>query len=269
MRIVFRGVRGSLPAPYAENLEYGGNTACVEVRSSDGEIVAIDAGTGLRDMGVSLMDEFGRKRIDIQILLSHYHWDHIQGIPFFDPLFKSGNLIRFFGPGQNPEKAVAGQMRHPYFPIDFRETRSRKEFVPVQSGSLTVGSLKIHPFRLNHPQGATGYRIESEEGTITYASDLEHGHEECDRILREYAQNSDVLIYDSQYTPEEYERHRGWGHSTWLEATLVAGDADVGQLVLFHHDPAHSDSDCDEIAKQAVRHFPDTIVAKEGLVIEL
>ncbi len=269
MRIVFRGVRGSLPTPYSENLEYGGNTACVEVRSSSGDILALDGGTGLKDMGVSLIEEFGRKGFDVEVLLSHYHWDHIQGIPFFDPLFSSGNSIRFFGPGPKLEKVLAGQMGAPYFPIDFYQTGSRKEFIPVESAPFTIGTLSVHPFGLNHPQGATGYRLESEEGTVTYATDLEHGDEQFDRILREYAQNSDVLIYDAQYTPEEYERRRGWGHSTWLEATLVAGDADVGQLVLFHHDPSHSDSDCDEIAKQAGRHFPETIVAHEGLIIEL
>lgn len=269
MRIVFRGIRGSIPVPYAENLEYGGNTACVEVRSSSGDIVALDGGTGLRDMGISLIEEFGREAIEVAVLLTHYHWDHIQGIPFFDPLFASGNLIRFFGPGTKLEEAVTGQMRAPYFPIDFDQTGSRKEFNPVESDPFTIGEFSVYPFPLNHPQGATGYRLEGAEGTVTYATDLEHGDEQFDRILREYAQNSDVLIYDAQYTPEEYERRRGWGHSTWLEATLVAADADVGQLVLFHQDPAHADSDCDEIAKQAGRHFPETVVAQEGLVIEL
>lgn len=269
MKIVFRGVRGSLPTPYSENLEYGGNTACVEIRSSSGDIVALDGGTGLRDLGITLTKEFGREGTQIDVLLSHYHWDHIQGIPFFDPLFVSGNLVRFFGHGSKLEKAVTSQMRAPYFPVDFNETGSLKEFIPVESTSFSVGTLSVHPFRLNHPQGATGYRLESEEGTVTYATDLEHGDEQCDRILREYAQNSDVLIYDAQYTPEEYEMRRGWGHSTWLEATLVAADADVEKLVLFHHDPSHSDSDCDEIAKLATRYFSESIVASEDLVIEL
>jgi phosphoribosyl 1,2-cyclic phosphodiesterase len=247
MKIVFRGVRGSLPTPYTENLEYGGNTACVEIRSSSGDIVALDGGTGLRDVGLALTEEFGREGMEIDILLSHYHWDHIQGIPFFDPLFVSGNRVRVFGHGSNLEKTVTSQMREPYFPVDFSETGSRKEFISVESASFRVGTLAVHPFRLNHPQGATGYRLESEEGTVTYATDLEHGDERCDRILREYAQN----------------------YSTWLEATLVAADADVGQLVLFHHDPSHSDSDCDEIAKLATRYFPESIVASEDLVIEL
>ena len=134
---------------------------------------------------------------------------------------------------------------------------------------LSIGGLSIHPFPLNHPQGCVGYRIEAGGRSAVYASDLEHGHPELDRVVREYAEGADVLIFDAQFTPEEYERHRGWGHSTWLEATRVANEARVKQLILTHHDPAHADTAVFQIQRHARERFENTIAAREGLEIDL
>jgi len=144
-----------------------------------------------------------------------------------------------------------------------------REFVSVPSEGVTYGNLKILPFPLNHPQGATGYRLESEGAVVVHASDLEHGNAELDSVLREYARDADVLIYDSQYTPQEYETKKGWGHSTWMEGVRVAREANVKRLVLFHHDPGHTDSFLDTLVDEARSHFPNTDAAQEGWTIRL
>jgi ribonuclease BN (tRNA processing enzyme) len=161
---------------------------------------------------------------------------------------------------------LAGQMLDPYFPIGFEDLPSRREFVQMEYRATRLGGIEVHPFPLNHPQGATGYRMEAGGAVIVHASDLEHGDPRLDSLLREHAEGADVLIYDAQYSPEEYQAKRGWGHSTWLEAARVAHDAHVKQLVLFHHDPAHDDRTVQEFVDQARRLFENTQAAKEGWV---
>jgi phosphoribosyl 1,2-cyclic phosphodiesterase len=267
----FWGVRGSLPTPGPENLEYGGNTACVEVRNGPGGSLILDAGTGVRNLGVDLVQRSNGDRVEVGVLLSHYHWDHIQGLPFFAPLYSPKYHVTFFGPNGTgtPKRLLTGQMQEPYFPIRLDLTGSAKDFVTAGHKSLSFGNFMIQPFPLTHPQGATAYRIECGEKVIVYASDREHGDKRLDILLRDHAQGADILIYDAQYTPEEYEAHVGWGHSTWLEATRVASECQVGKLVLFHHDPNHSDHFFESILKAARRHFPNTLAAKEGLEIVL
>jgi phosphoribosyl 1,2-cyclic phosphodiesterase len=272
LRLKFWGVRGSTPTPQIDNLAYGGNTACLEVRVTEREVFVFDGGTGVRNLGLSLMKEFAGARQCIRFFLTHFHWDHIQGIPFFVPIYGADNDITFFSSVSqlSLHETLEGQMQRPYFPVNFDSVAAKRSFVEVQEGErLSSGGLTVHPFPLNHPQGCVGYRIEANGRVVVYASDLEHGHAELDRVVRDYAQGADVLIYDAQYTPEEYESHRGWGHSTWLEATKVAKDARARQLILTHHDPSHSDTAIYEIVRGARECFENTIAAREGLEIVL
>lgn len=270
VRLKFWGVRGSIPVPAPDCLGYGGNTACLELRIGD-EIFVIDAGTGARKLGLQLQNEARATNLRINLLLTHFHWDHIQGIPFFEPLYWTANTVAFHSchPEEKLRKILEGEMTNPYFPVNFELLAARREFVDLSGGPLRRDGVCVYPFPMNHPQGATGYRMEAAGKVITHASDLEHGDAALDKTLRDYAQNADVLIYDAQYTPEEYSSHKGWGHSTWLEATRVARDCNVKRLVLFHHDPGHDDAAMKNIECDARQHFENTGAAKEGLEIVL
>jgi phosphoribosyl 1,2-cyclic phosphodiesterase len=270
MRLKFWGVRGSIPTPTPDHLAFGGNTACIEVRSG-GQLFVIDGGTGARELGLCLNQEFSQRDLKINFLLSHFHWDHIQGLPFFAPLYRSGNDVTFYSgrPAEQVRDILEGQMTNPYFPVNFEFLSASRSFIDFFGVPPKIGLVAIHPFPLNHPQGATGYRIEVDGSVITHASDLEHGNPEFDRLLREYAQNADILIYDSQYTPEEYESKKGWGHSTWLEAVQVARECRVGRLILFHHDPGHDDDCLTTIESQARGLFENTDAAREGWELSL
>jgi len=269
LRVKFWGVRGSIPTPTRENLGYGGNTTCIEVRTPAG-IIVIDAGSGIRKLGSALVQEFAGEPCSLSVLLTHFHWDHIQGLPFFAPLYSEANEIKFHA-ARRPDQIrelLEGQMSSPYYPVNFELLSAKREYVDATSGTIHRNGLSIQPFPMNHPQGATGYRFEVDGAIVVHASDLEHGNPRTDSILREYAQNADLLIIDAQYTPVEYESKRGWGHTTWLEATRVARDAEVKQLILFHHDPTHSDEMMDQIVACACRHFENTSAAKEGWFVE-
>jgi phosphoribosyl 1,2-cyclic phosphodiesterase len=267
----FWGVRGSIPTPVLENLGFGGNTTCLELRTGPDDSIIIDGGSGAHKLGTSLIERAKGASIDVSFLMTHFHWDHIQGIPFFTPLYSPSNRVAFLSsrPPDTVQEIMEGQMTRPYFPVKFDLLAARREFIELSSTPLLHGNLRVHAFPLNHPQGATGFRLEAGGAVIVHACDHEHGNPEADKTLREYAEGADLLIYDSQYTPEEYETKKGWGHSTWLEATKLARDASVKQLVLSHHDPWHSDGFLREVRTLAQREFENTHLAQEGWCVEL
>ncbi len=272
MRVRFWGVRGSTPTPCAENLKFGGNTACLEVRTPSGECLIFDAGSGIRALGTQLMQEAAGAPINANIFLTHFHWDHIQGLPFFAPLYGPKNSVTFHSgrTGRGLQETLEGQMAQPYFPVDFAQVAACRAFHELDADAVhEVGGASIRPFAMNHPQGASGYRIQCGDSVVVYATDFEHGHAELDPVLLEFSRDADILICDSQYTPQEYESHRGWGHSTWLHATELAEKAGAKQLVLFHHDPTHDDHTMARIQMEARTRFKDTAAAWEGLTAEL
>ncbi len=208
--------------------------------------------------------------LSLHIFLTHYHWDHIQGLPVFAPLFQAQNKICFYASERlgSIQKHLRGQMDAPYFPVKFDDLPARIEFVEMNHQSVAVGDLRVTAFPLNHPQGASGFRIESQAAVIVYASDLEHGDAKLDQVIREAADGADTLIYDAQFTPEEYQSHIGWGHSHWREAAAVASDAGVKELILFHHDPGHDDGLLTQVESEARAFFEHTWAAREGRVVE-
>jgi phosphoribosyl 1,2-cyclic phosphodiesterase len=254
-----------------ENLRFGGNTACLEIRTPN-ERVIFDAGSGIRALGACMMKEAAGEPIETKIFLTHFHWDHIQGIPFFAPIYSPKNHISFFAgsTGSPLEETLEGQMARPYFPIDFAQVAARRDFHQIAAGdAVRTADLVIRPFQLNHPQGASGYRIECGNAVIVYATDYEHGNTALDNVLLDHARGADLLICDAQYTPEEYATHVGWGHSTWENAAAVANEAGAKQLVLFHHDPTHDDDAMTAIVNQASQRFANTTAAWEGLTVDL
>jgi phosphoribosyl 1,2-cyclic phosphodiesterase len=263
------GVRGSIPAPGPGFVEFGGDTACLEVRGPAGEPLIFDGGSGLRKLGNAMAKARPAGGRSIPFFLTHFHWDHIQGIPYFQPLFEKTNNVTFFSMHREEEtrRALDVQMSTPYFPFDFEALPAARQFVHMGPEAVECHGVRVKSFPMNHPQGAIGYRIEHGGASIVYASDLEHGDRELDRVLRDNAQGADVLIYDAQYTPEEYEAKRGWGHSTWLEGTRVARDAGVKRLILIHHDPERTDSQNHQIVNQARAEFEHTEAASVGLTL--
>lgn len=267
VKIRFWGVRGSIPTPVPDRLVFGGNTACVEARLPDGTILIFDAGSGLRELGQQLCQEFPADMPFLHIFLSHYHWDHLQGIPFFAPLFREDCQIALYG--QNGlETAVRLQMEPPHFPVDFGAIRARCLFRKV-AAEMQFGTSTLRSFPLHHPQGSLGFRLDCEGKTFVYASDHEHGVSDLDSRIMEQVQGADLLVFDAQYTPEEYAQRQGWGHSSWLEATRLAQQSGVGHLVLFHHDPEHSDEFMSSMLQDARKSFPRTDIAREGWVLRL
>ena len=273
MKVRFWGVRGSTPTPSAENFRFGGNTSCVEVRSPQGEILIFDCGTGLRPLGKQLLAEYGHRSIQAYIFLSHYHWDHIQGIPFFEPLYNPENYFDFHSfPGHRctVQQALEEQMSDPYFPVNMSHMEAHRHFHDIEKETLSFKDVVLKTITLNHPQGCIGFRLECGGNVLVYATDNEPGSPEHDRNIRKLAEGADIFIYDGQYTPLEYVNFKkGWGHSTWREAVTIASEAQVKQLVLFHHDPDHNDNFVETIVSETQKFFPNALAAWEGLEIDL
>jgi phosphoribosyl 1,2-cyclic phosphodiesterase len=279
MEVRFWGVRGSIASAGREHAHVGGNTSCVEVRvagSAGGAdtTIVLDAGTGLRALGERL--GAGGGPVEAHLLLSHFHWDHIQGFPFFAPAYAAANRLRIYGPercsvGGDVRAALAAQMRPPHFPVGLEAMRAQLSFHAVAAGAeFAVGGARVRAAAGCHPNGVLAYRIEAGGRRVVYATDTEHdAGGRIDRELLELARGADVLIYDAQYTAAEYPARRGWGHSTPDEGARLADAAGVGQLVLFHHDPGHDDWQLAGIEAATRALFPHTVAAREGLTLTL
>jgi phosphoribosyl 1,2-cyclic phosphodiesterase len=291
MRVRLWGTRGSIATPGPSTVRYGGNTVCVELRSDSGSIVVLDCGTGARLLGKALADErrASGDRTRRSLLIGHTHWDHIQGLPFFAPLFDDGSTWDIYGPrglGESLAQTLAGQMQYKYFPVTLEQLTAQVAFHDLVEGSFEIGDLCVSTQYLNHPALTLGYRIEGDGVTVVYACD----HEPFDPALAaggdvassrgdsrhaQFLAGADLVIHDAQYRPDEYPARRGWGHSTAEYAVAVAAAAEVGTLVLSHHDPDHGDDAVDAIlaAARAAAHatgFTGTVLAAaEGDTIDV
>lgn len=286
-RIKFWGVRGSIPVPGPSTVGYGGNTTCVEIRTN-GDIIILDAGSGIRELGLDLEKEFGSAPINLTLLLTHTHWDHIQGLPFFLPAYQAKNSIRVLGyEGARAGLAtiLAAQMEVPFFPVSWRDLPGTIKIQELKKMEFSIGKVRVHSRFLNHPGVCAGYRLFTKEGSIAFLPDNEpfeplklklaerdgiHPHKARAQAvvqrskLVEFLKDTDVLILDAQYTDEKYQEHIGWGHGALSRVVSLALEARAKKLFLFHHDPAHDDHKIDEMLERA-RY----LVAESGRSLEV
>ena len=276
-KLSFWGVRGSTPTVDPATWRYGGNTPCVELIAPDGTQFILDCGTGLRMLGSRWESGNGAQPGEAHIFVTHYHWDHIQGLPFFAPLYVDTNQFQFYSfrskflGRDSLRQVLETQMALPYFPVDFSAMTARRKFREVEGGeTFKVGENRVLTRWLNHPQGCLGFRIETPAGIVVYATDNEPGDPLLDKNLRELAADADIFINDAQFTPEQLAGSRkGWGHSSWREGVNVAREVNAKTLVLFHHDPDSNDRVIDEILLQGRGEFDSVFAASEGMVITL
>ncbi len=285
-RVQFWGTRGSVPSPGPSTARYGGNTPCVEVRTSDGWLIILDAGTGIRELGRSLIARANGAPIQGDIFLTHAHWDHIQGLPFFGPIFQRGNRFTIWGSKTletSIDRVVRDQMSPVVFPVAFEELAARIEFSELAEERRAGTGYEVQAIRVRHPGGALGYRFTQGNGdgsALVYISDNElnpsakyDSPANWRRDLVSFTRGAKVLVHDTMYTVEEYDHHRGWGHSTYLDALELALEAEVDTLVLFHHKPERTDDDVDRRLEEcralvANRGQPlQVIAAAEGLTL--
>lgn len=282
----FWGVRGSIPTPGPNTVIYGGNTSCVEFRGG-GELIVLDAGTGIRPLGVRLATEFKGRPLDLTLLISHTHWDHIQGFPFFAPAYNPKNQIRvlaFEGAQRGLEATLSSQMESPYFPISMREMPGNIKVTELKDMTFTIGKVRIEATFLNHPGVCAGYRLYTEAGSVAYLPDhepfqrfkahLTKGVQAdeaqdfarlADQKLVDFIRGADVVVLDSQYEEHEYASHVGWGHSCVDDSVSLAVSAKVKRLFLFHHDPNHDDA---QVARMVARAQELVAQAGSNLIVE-
>jgi phosphoribosyl 1,2-cyclic phosphodiesterase len=272
MKIKFYGVRGSIPVCGREFERFGGNTTCIRIHREDvNRIVIIDAGTGIRNLGKEIIN-MGLKQKVINILFSHFHWDHIQGFPFFAPAYNRDQTIGILVMGKqrkikNLKEIFSLQMQKEYFPVELDNMGAQFEFLTYGDEETFYGANVIaFPQYHKYMGGSYGFRIEDEAITIVICTDIEHING-IDSNIVNLAKDADLLIHDGQYTPDEYQTHIGWGHSSWKQAAEVAIRANVKRLIITHHDPDHNDDFLDSMEKECQNVFPNSIFAKEGMEV--
>lgn len=271
----FWGVRGSIASPGPGTVRYGGNTPCVEMVVGEERLI-FDGGTGIRVLGQSLL---AHSCVEAHLFFTHSHWDHIQGFPFFTPAFIKGNRFHIYGAvapnGSTIEQRLHDQMLHPNFPVPLQIMGADLHFHDLEIGqSVHLGTgVEVENAPLNHPGQAVGYRVSWQGYAAAYVTDTEHYPDRLDENVLRLARNADVLIYDATYSDEEYYAKEtskvGWGHSTWQEAVKIAKTAGVKKLVIFHHDPLHTDDHLDRVGEKVATAFPNGVMAQEGMSISL
>jgi phosphoribosyl 1,2-cyclic phosphodiesterase len=286
-RLKLWGVRGSIPVPGPTTIRYGGNTSCVEVRA-DGQIIILDAGSGIRLLGQALEKEFGSEPIALTLLITHAHWDHIQGFPFFVPAYNDKNevhVLGYDGADSGLQEILKGQMATPFFPVKLYDLPGKVDIKKLETMEFDIGKVRVHAKAMNHPGVCVGYRLFTSSGSLAYLPDNEpfdafklhsakshllspeqtRKRAKAERAsLVKFLERCDVLILDTQYTDEEYRSHVGWGHGSLGSAVSLALDAEVGTLLLFHHDPNHDDDMIDGMI-EAARH----LVRRQGGDLEV
>jgi len=271
VKIKFWGVRGSIACPSPNHVVYGGNTSCVEVTAGD-RCIILDAGTGIRSLG----HDFLRRGLDhAEILLTHTHWDHINGFPFFAPAFSKDCSFNIRAGHLNEqggiESVLASQMTHPMFPVPMTVMQAKLTFEDFHAGETLAlgGGVEVQTRSLRHPNGAVGYRVEYGGRALAYVTDTEHVPGETDENVLDLMRGADLAIYDSTYTDEEFPAKIGWGHSTWEEGIRLARLAGARRLAIFHHDPEHDDSFMEGLEDQARRRWEGSLVARDNMELTL
>jgi phosphoribosyl 1,2-cyclic phosphodiesterase len=294
MKVRFWGVRGSIASPGPSTVRYGGNTTCIEIRTDDNELIIIDAGTGIFPLSQTLLAELP---VTANVLITHSHWDHIQGLPFFIPNFIPGNLLRLHGAfdpvsGKGVEQVMSVQLQYSYFPVREAEMKARIEYVTLApEQSVQIGSAKVTPYLMNHPVIDFGYRIEANGKSVFFTGDheppsniYEPGEDDYDDYqhfvnekaddIRRAMRGVDVLIADCSYTEKEYPAKKGWGHGTFNTSIQYAKEAGAKVLFCTHHEPTRSDDALDEVFRQVLidnprqAGDPDYKLAREGETYE-
>jgi len=286
LRLRFWGTRGSVPSPGPDTVKYGGNTPCVEVRTDTGWLIILDAGTGIRELGRSLIASSNGDGIRADIFLTHVHWDHIQGIPFFAPIFQPGNRFTIWGSTAQATsigRVIRDQMAPVVFPVSFEALAAQIDFSEIGDSQHTGDGYAVTAFAVRHPGGALGYRFSSGDargGSFVYISDNELGSGETyatgpewDAQVVQFVKGAKTLVHDATYTTDEYEQHRGWGHSTYMHAVTLALAAGVEELVLFHHRPERTDEELDRCVAECRAFIAERgsqlriIAAAEGMTL--
>lgn len=267
LSLTFRGVRGTIACPSPKHMGFGGNTSCLVIEA-DGTVLILDAGTGIRPLGSDLLARGVR---EATLVLTHTHWDHMNGFPFFEPAFREDFRLRVLaghltGTPGGVRAVLAGQMAQPMFPVPLEAMRADLSFLDFEAGETfdAGGGLRLRTAPLNHPNGATGYRVEYGGRALCYVTDTEHRPGRPDENILSLIDGADLVVYDSTYTDEEYPAHVGWGHSTWTEGVRLCRRANAKRFAIFHHDPSHEDDTMERIERDAARELEGTFAAREG-----